>query len=134
MIHVRCQKDAVDRVLERVQAVLPEARLRERRHCHLVWHVQPGALSVATMFIRMEAARSVSDMVDYSISQTTLDDVFIRFASQQRDENDDTIADGGRHFNSIDRSPVMFFLFLTGTDAMELEANGHLGSDLAVPI
>ena len=112
MIHVRCQKDAVDRVLERVQAVLPEARLRERRHCHLVWHVQPGALSVATMFIRMEAARSVSDMVDYSISQTTLDDVFIRFASQQRDENDDAIADGGRHSNSIDRSPVMiFFIF-----------------------
>jgi hypothetical protein len=26
------------------------------------------------MFIRMEAVRSVSEMVDYSISQTTLDD------------------------------------------------------------
>nr|QST14975.1 ABCA1-1 protein [Diaphanosoma celebensis] len=93
MINVRCKKDSVEQVLEQVRAVLPEGRLRERRHCQLVWHVQPGALSVAAMFIRMEAARSASEMVDYSISQTTLDDVFIRFASQQRDDNDDTIVE-----------------------------------------
>ena len=36
----------------------------------------------------MEVAREQLDLEDYSITQTTLDDVFVFFANQQQDSGD----------------------------------------------
>lgn len=69
--------------------MLPEARLYEHRYRQLIWHVKANTLPVSVLFNCMDAARSVTKMVDYSISQTTLDDVFIRFAGLQREDDED---------------------------------------------
>ena len=94
MINVRCHSNSEERVLLEIEGAMPEARLREKRNGQMVWHVEPDVLSVAAMFLRMEEARnSSSHLEDYSISQTTLDDVFIRFATHQKEDTDDLIAE-----------------------------------------
>ncbi|XP_046463654.1 ATP-binding cassette sub-family A member 7-like isoform X2 [Daphnia pulex] len=90
MISARCEMEYVSDVLQSVQSVIPEARLRERRSRQLIWHIQPNVLSIASLFNRMEAARAATQMVDYSITQTTLDDVFLRFARLQRETNEES--------------------------------------------
>jgi len=85
MINVRCENDGIDGVMQYIQSTIPEARFRDQSYRQLVWHVQPDALSISALFQRMEAARTSTAMEDYSISQTTLDDVFIRFANLQRE-------------------------------------------------
>lgn len=108
MINVRCEVESVSEILLCVQSAIPEAKLREKRSRQLIWHIGPNILSISTLFNKMEAARATTDMViwsaddakssfldtnvvilqiDYSITQTTLDDVFVRFARLQRETN-----------------------------------------------
>eukprot|EP01136_Pigoraptor_vietnamica_P036668 Opistho-1_new@103574 len=47
---------------------------------------QPSRLSLAKVFSTMEAARSEFGIEDYSLSQTTLEQVFIGFAREQPEE------------------------------------------------
>lgn len=63
MINVRCEIESVNDVLQYVQTAIPEARLRERRSRQLIWHIQSNALSISTMFNRMEAARTAISIV-----------------------------------------------------------------------
>ncbi|KAK4029566.1 hypothetical protein OUZ56_022545 [Daphnia magna] len=110
MINVRCEVETISEVLQCVESLIPEARLRERRSRQLIWHVQPNLLQISTLFQRMEDARTATPMVDYSITQTTLDDVFVRFARLQREVLDDGASEepdfdsstlSGTHNNSI---------------------------------
>jgi len=109
MINVRCNSNSEDRVLLEIEGTMPEARLREKRNCQIVWHVEPNVLSISTMFLRMEeVSRRNPDITDYSISQTSLDDVFIRFAAHQYDADDcqdDQGIDRGRRWKP-GRSPT----------------------------
>lgn len=122
MINVRCEVNTAGEILQSVQRTIPEARLREQRPRQLVWHVPPNVLPISALFGRMEAVRKTTNMVllgslmqlfyprealylhilkfqvDYSITQTTLDDVFVRFARLQR-EVDDDIPDPGKPSN-----------------------------------
>ncbi len=50
-------------VLQHVQSLIPEARLRERRSRQLIWHIQPNVLQISTLFQRMETARAATNMV-----------------------------------------------------------------------
>lgn len=63
MINVRCEVETVSEVLQRVESLIPEAQLRERRSRQLIWHVKPNLLQISTLFQRMEAARKVTPMV-----------------------------------------------------------------------
>ncbi|XP_059350163.1 phospholipid-transporting ATPase ABCA1-like [Daphnia carinata] len=90
MISARCEVEHISDVLQHVQLAIPEARLRERRSRQLIWHIQPNVLSISALFNKMEAARETTNMVDYSITQTTLDDVFVRFARLQRETNEES--------------------------------------------
>jgi hypothetical protein len=67
MISARCEMEYVSDVLQSVQSVIPEARLRERRSRQLIWHIQPNVLSIASLFNRMEAARAATQMVSHSL-------------------------------------------------------------------
>lgn len=60
MISVRCELGTMAGVLENVQSVLPEARLREQRSRQLVWHVPHNVLPISEMFRRMETARQTN--------------------------------------------------------------------------
>lgn len=63
MINVRCEVETISEVLQCVESLIPEARLRERRSRQLIWHVQPNLLQISTLFQRMEDARTATPMV-----------------------------------------------------------------------
>lgn len=63
MINVRCEIETMGDVLQSVQSLIPEARLRERRSRQLIWHVQPNLLQISALFQRMERARAATPMV-----------------------------------------------------------------------
>lgn len=69
MINVRCDGEAQDEVIWKVQVSIPEAQLREQRPRQLIWHVKLNSLSVSILFSRMEAIRiactSVMNLFSY---------------------------------------------------------------------
>ncbi len=60
---------------------------QEEHYNTLVYQLPPTGLQLSKVFELMEVAReSLDSLEDYSVSQTTLDDVFIHFANQQRED------------------------------------------------
>ncbi|XP_076463176.1 phospholipid-transporting ATPase ABCA1-like isoform X2 [Babylonia areolata] len=62
-----------------------QALLREQHHNMLQYQLPSQGLSLAQLFSTMEQAKAQFDVEDYSVSQTTLDQVFINFAKMQTD-------------------------------------------------
>ena len=62
--------------------------------------------SLSQLFETMELGRTNLEILDYSVSQTTLDDVFIHFANQQSDgvpsSDGDDVAKGDLHGDGSD--------------------------------
>lgn len=119
MINVRCEGDGAEAVMQYIHSTIPEAQFREQSYRQLVWHIQPDVLPISVLFQRMEAARVSTAMEDYSISQTTLDDVFIRFANLQRDSHNEMNTNHQGKFQSNNETtsiPILcncfFFCFL----------------------
>ena len=77
---VRCGQWKEEEVKESVMAGLGEAELKEEHHTQLVYQV---TASLATVFRNMEELKKRNIIEDYSLTQTTLDEVFVRFASEQ---------------------------------------------------
>ncbi|KAL8576510.1 hypothetical protein ACOMHN_003068 [Nucella lapillus] len=75
--------------MEGVQAFLvqrfSQAVLREHHHNMLQYQLPSQGLSLAQLFSAMEEAKAQYGVEDYSVSQTTLDQVFINFAKMQTD-------------------------------------------------
>lgn len=63
----------------------PEAVLKERHHTKVQYQLQPEDISLAQVFSKMEQVVGVLGIEDYSVSQTTLDNVFVNFAKKQSD-------------------------------------------------
>jgi len=93
-LHVRTDEQGVDASLEdKTQALMqfvsstfPGSQLKDQ-HDGLV-HYRIGrapGLTWAHLFGAVEGARSTYDIEDYSVSQTTLEQVFISFARMQRE-------------------------------------------------
>ncbi|XP_068853196.1 phospholipid-transporting ATPase ABCA7 isoform X2 [Aphelocoma coerulescens] len=72
-----------------VQALLPQhfpgIVLRERHGGLLQYHLPARVASLATVFSLLAAHRGPCHIEDYSVSQTTLDQVFVHFAQEQSD-------------------------------------------------
>ncbi|XP_039422071.1 phospholipid-transporting ATPase ABCA7 isoform X1 [Corvus cornix cornix] len=72
-----------------VQALLqqhfPGIVLRERHGGLLQYHLPARVASLATVFSLLAAHRGPCHIEDYSVSQTTLDQVFVHFAQEQSD-------------------------------------------------
>ncbi|NXS77695.1 ABCA1 protein, partial [Erpornis zantholeuca] len=72
-----------------VQALLqqhfPGIVLRERHGGLLQYHLPARVTSLATVFSLLAAHRGPCHIEDYSVSQTTLDQVFVHFAQEQSD-------------------------------------------------
>jgi len=64
---------------------LPNARLKECHHNIIQYEFPSADLSLSTIFGQMEEACRDLHIEDYSISQNTLDNVFINFVKQQQD-------------------------------------------------
>merc|ERR1719373_966875 len=77
---VRCQENNSDKVQKTLMAGLGEAELKGEHYTQLVYQV---TASLATVFRNMEELKKRNIIEDYSLTQTTLDEVFVRFASEQ---------------------------------------------------
>nr|XP_045372274.1 LOW QUALITY PROTEIN: ATP-binding cassette sub-family A member 2 [Camelus bactrianus] len=63
----------------------PEAVLKERHHTKVQYQLKSEHISLAQVFSKMEQVAGVLGIQDYSVSQTTLDNVFVNFAKKQSD-------------------------------------------------
>uniref|UniRef100_A0A3B4DSZ9 ABC transporter domain-containing protein n=1 Tax=Pygocentrus nattereri TaxID=42514 RepID=A0A3B4DSZ9_PYGNA len=66
----------------------PEIELKERHHNVLQYQLPSHACSLARVFDVLSNNYEELGIADYSISQTTLDQVFVNFAKEQTDDDD----------------------------------------------
>uniref|UniRef100_A0A2K5DK59 ATP-binding cassette sub-family A member 2 n=1 Tax=Aotus nancymaae TaxID=37293 RepID=A0A2K5DK59_AOTNA len=59
--------------------------LQERHHTKVQYQLKSEHISLAQVFSKMEQVSGVLGIEDYSVSQTTLDNVFVNFAKKQSD-------------------------------------------------
>ena len=71
---------------EHIKSTFPGSELKDQHHGLIHYHIArtPG-LRWARLFGAVELSRSQYDIEDYSLSQTTLEQIFIRFAKAPRE-------------------------------------------------
>lgn len=77
--------DPVDAVLELCRATLPGCAVDERHSGFLRLQLD-GSVDLAVAFDLLESNKERLGILDYSISQATLEQVFIKFAKDQEEE------------------------------------------------
>lgn len=78
---------------DRIAAAVPDAVLVEEQWGQLHYRVPPDAARpISRIFALLEAMRTECGVEDYSLSQTTLEQVFLRFAHEQGAGRDATAA------------------------------------------
>uniref|UniRef100_A0A2C9L2Z3 ABCA1-4-like C-terminal R2 regulatory domain-containing protein n=1 Tax=Biomphalaria glabrata TaxID=6526 RepID=A0A2C9L2Z3_BIOGL len=80
-------------IMEFISSTFPTAKLREKHHNMLQYQLPTDNLSLSRLFEAMELAKRDFHVEDYSVSQTTLDQVFINFAKKQTDLLDEELED-----------------------------------------
>jgi len=80
---IRCHEGQTNKVIERIQTLLPRAELKEEHHTQLQYQLPITDTKLPVVFRHMEDIRVLGILEDYSLTQTTLDEVFVRFASEQ---------------------------------------------------
>lgn len=75
----------LDEVSEFITSLFPGAVLKDKHHNQLEYQFPSQGLVLSQVFGHLEANRKIFDIEDYSVSQTTLDQVFINFAKNQTD-------------------------------------------------
>ena len=110
---VRTQKP--DDVVYRFLDTFPSAVVKERHYHKVAFQIQTGlsrcracdddargAMSLSQIFKFLEESSSALAIDDYSVSQTTLDDVFVNFAEKQRNaEAEQVLSPWKRRLSSI---------------------------------
>ncbi|KAM3610350.1 uncharacterized protein V6R79_002902 [Siganus canaliculatus] len=86
MITVRTKSSSsVKEVVRFFNRNFPEAVLKDRHHTKVQYQLKSDRISLAQVFSKMEQVVEVLGIEDYSVSQTTLDNVFVNFAKKQSD-------------------------------------------------
>jgi ABC-type multidrug transport system ATPase subunit len=67
------------------ETTFPEAELKEQQHNLLEYQLPSSSAQLSFVFSQLETDKEKLNIQDYSISQTTLDRVFVHFAKQQGD-------------------------------------------------
>ncbi|OWF35545.1 ATP-binding cassette sub-family A member 1 [Mizuhopecten yessoensis] len=106
IVRIAGDRPDLDIVDSFITETFPSANLRERHHNMLQYQLG-SEVPLSHIFSEIEAVRESFNIEDYSVSQTTLDQVFINFAKMQTDsldseaataESEDT-TDGLQHDN-----------------------------------
>ncbi|XP_078526803.1 phospholipid-transporting ATPase ABCA7 [Lissotriton helveticus] len=88
ILRVRSSSANARAVQEFMQASFPGIVLKEHHHCTLHYQLPSAASpSLAQIFSLFSQYKDELQIEDYSVSQTTLDQVFIHFAKDQSDED-----------------------------------------------
>ncbi|KAJ7352721.1 hypothetical protein OS493_034326 [Desmophyllum pertusum] len=86
LIYDRGLMEAITNAQNFVHQTFPGARLLENHNGVLHYQVETEGLSWSYIFGQLEKNRAALNIVDYSVSQTTLEQVFINFAKEQHSE------------------------------------------------
>ena len=86
---VRCQEARVGEVQRRMGELMPDAEMLESHHTQLKYQLPIQSTRLPLVFRHMEDLRTIIE--DYSLTQTTLDEVFVQFASKQTELQEDEI-------------------------------------------
>ena len=78
----------VDRVKGFMQTTFPGAYLIEEHQGYLQYQIVQNDVKLSHMFGVLEDKRTELGIIDYSVSQTSLEQVFINFAKAQKTEDD----------------------------------------------
>ncbi|ETO08909.1 ATP-binding cassette superfamily [Reticulomyxa filosa] len=78
----------MDRVLRELKKALGEAMLLEDHGSVARLQVGTGNESIADVFEHMESLKTSLNVSNYAVSQTSLEQIFVRFAKDQRDEKE----------------------------------------------
>ncbi|XP_012935434.1 ATP-binding cassette sub-family A member 2 [Aplysia californica] len=76
-------QQAATEVLRFVNRNIPQATLKEQHYNIVQYELKSRPVSVAQLFSKLEEAERNLSIEDYSVSQNTLDNVFINFVKQQ---------------------------------------------------
>ncbi len=77
-------EDRTDELMAWVEATFAEAALRDLHQGYIHYQIKDSRITWATLFGTLEKAKKQFHIEDYSVSQTTLEQVFINFARSQR--------------------------------------------------
>lgn len=92
-LRVGGEPSKLDEVSEFITSLFPGAVLKDKHHNQLEYQFPSQGLALSQVFGHLEANRKIFDIEDYSVSQTTLDQVFINFAKNQTDGDSEEIED-----------------------------------------
>ncbi|XP_071807326.1 uncharacterized protein [Asterias amurensis] len=81
-------KPNMTEIMNFVMTTFPEARLKEKHHNMVCYQLPLTARKLGDVFGSLEAEKDNLGIQEYSISQTTLDQVFVNFAKRQTDGSD----------------------------------------------
>ncbi|XP_037337766.2 ATP-binding cassette sub-family A member 2 [Pungitius pungitius] len=124
MITVRTKVSSnVKEVVRFFNRNFPEAVLKERHHTKIQYQLKSERISLAQVFSKMEQVVQVLGIEEYSVSQTTLDNVFVNFAKKQSDnlEQQEVSPPGGGH------SPLQHILNLLKSRPANTELSALMG-------
>ncbi|XP_023327394.1 ATP-binding cassette sub-family A member 2 [Eurytemora carolleeae] len=88
---IRCEEGKGEEMSARMSVLLPLAELKEEHYNQLQFQLPVIGTKLPAVFRHMEDLRAQGFLEDYSLTQTTLDEVFVRFAKEQTDLQEDEI-------------------------------------------
>ena len=80
------EESSGDELLAFMDRTFPGSQL-ESMHKSLFEFTLPNDTKLSTVFGQIERNRATLNLIDYSLSQSTLDQIFVNFAKKQSDEN-----------------------------------------------
>ncbi|CAD5111485.1 DgyrCDS794 [Dimorphilus gyrociliatus] len=79
------------KLMEYINSAFPGAQLKDSHDGYLHYQISDEAATWSSIFGTIERAKEEYHIEDYSVSQTTLEQVFINFARQQRSPEDNKV-------------------------------------------
>ncbi|BFZ14909.1 hypothetical protein BsWGS_17948 [Bradybaena similaris] len=88
--HINGDLMSTEHVVEYIQSVIPKTLVVDdhQGYCHL--HITDSTVEVADVFSLLESCKNSFNIEDYSVQETTLEQIFLNFAKRQELEDDDT--------------------------------------------
>jgi len=82
-IGIRAKLEELESVGDFMTANFPDSSLKDQHHNMLEFAIPLKGLLLSEVFTKLEILRATDTIFDYSVTQTTLDQIFVHFARQQ---------------------------------------------------
>ncbi|CAL8101606.1 unnamed protein product [Orchesella dallaii] len=87
-VSIRCGERNQSILIGRLSIDLPYATLEDQHCSQLKFNIPQESADLGGIFTTLNGYKNEKVLEDYSVSQTTLDDIFVKFASHQKDSLD----------------------------------------------